>query len=300
MNIEENTGSSDQVRNTAGEETMDVSFLRMQTAEDLQKPEEDDSFQVSDDDIPAAIESILFAYGEAVALDRIAGILGREKEKTLTAVHNLMNDIKNNKKRGICIRQIEDSFILSTKIEMSSIIERMFIPRNRPPMSQAAYETLAIIAYNQPVTRSQVEAVRGVGSDSIIARLAEKDLVRECGTLDAPGRPSLFETTGLFLKEFGLSSVRELPPMDMIMYRTLRDIENSVAEAAGVKTDSQMTIEQLVSSVIPQNSADLHDKEMRREDATPYKIPDPENDGQPISENSVMEISEAFFGEEKN
>ncbi|MHB1453679.1 MAG: SMC-Scp complex subunit ScpB [Saccharofermentanales bacterium] len=299
MNNDVNAGNSVQGVNPDGEETLDVSFLRMQTAEDLLGTEDEDRFQISEEDIPAAIESILFAYGEAVALDRLAGILGIEKEKAMAAVHNLMNEVKNSRKRGILIRQIEESFILSTKTEMSPVIERMFIPRNRPPMSQAAYETLAIIAYNQPVTRSQVEAVRGVGSDSIIARLAEKNLVRECGTLDAPGRPSLFETTELFLKEFGLSSVRELPPMDMIMYRTLRDIETSVAEAAGVKTDSQMTIEQLVSSVIPGNSVVLQDELRNRDEESQVQDEDSGKAGPAISENDVMEISEAFFGEEK-
>ncbi|MHB8963320.1 MAG: SMC-Scp complex subunit ScpB [Saccharofermentanales bacterium] len=297
MNRIEITGDSAYQIEADAETVQNVPVLRMQTAEELQKPEEEESFQVEEDDIPASIEAILFAYGETVALDRIAGILGFDKEKTLSAVNALMNDLRNNRKRGIYIRQIEDSFILSTKPEMREVIERMFIPRNRPPMTQAAYETLAIIAYNQPVTRSQVEAVRGVGSDSIIARLAEKSLIRECGTLDAPGRPSLFETTDLFLKEFGLSSVRELPPMDMIMYRTLRDIETSVAEAAGVKTDSQMTIEQLVSSVIPMDPTAPAIKEQSQQDAMPAIPENPAISGQKIDENGVMEISEAFFGE---
>ncbi len=207
--------------------------------------EEADGFSLPDEKIPAAIEAILFAYGEAIPAEKIAAIIGRDRETASALVRSLMSDFRENRRRGVFIRQIGDSYVLSTKPEMREVLRRMFLPRNRPPMTQAAYETLAVIAYNQPVTRSQVEAVRGVDSDSIITRLAEKGLIRECGTLDAPGRPSLFETTELFLKEFGLSSVRDLPPMDMIMYRTLRDIETSVAEAAGIRTDSQITIEQL-------------------------------------------------------
>ena len=274
-----------------------IPFLRHQTADELGRPEESDGFRVAEEDVPAAIETILFAYGETVSLDKIAGILGLEKDRTADALRRLMAEVRNNRRRGIVIRQIEDSYILSTKPEMRAVIERMFLPRNRPPMSQAAYETLAIIAYNQPVTRSQVEAVRGVGSDSIIARLAERDLIRECGTLDAPGRPSLFETTELFLKEFGLSSVRDLPPMDMIMYRTLRDIESSVAEAAGVKSDNQMTIEQLVSSVVPRDSASLP-ADSGRDLNAPETSGDPATAGNVLAASDVMDISGAFFGQE--
>lgn len=276
-----------------------VPFLQMQSAGDLNAPEDsgaaedEDSFCIPDEEVPAAIEAILFAYGEAVTVERIAELIGKDKEKTASAVRNLMNEMRNSGRRGICIRQVEDSFVLSTKPEMRRVMERLFMPKNRPPMSQAAYETLAIIAYNQPVTRSQVEAVRGVDSDSIIARLAEKELIRECGTLDAPGRPALFETTGKFLREFGLSSVRELPPMDMIMYRTLRDIESSVAEAAGTRTDSQLTIEQLVSASVPP-SAGTEDKAAHGRTADREVSP-----SSLIDKKDVMDISEAFFGEEK-
>lgn len=150
------------------------------------------------------------------------------------------------------LREAEGSWFFCTKPEQADVLQRLFQPRHRPPLSQAAYETLAIIAYNQPVTRSQVEAVRGVNSDSIITRLMERNLINEAGSLDAPGRPTLFVTTDQFLIDFGLRSVKDLPPMEMLMYGTLRDFERSLEIAAGHRRDDQMTIDQLVDAFLPE------------------------------------------------
>jgi segregation and condensation protein B len=123
----------------------------------------------------------------------------------------------------------------------------MFSPKMHPPLSQASYETLAVIAYNQPVTRAQVESVRGVSSDSIISRLIDRGWIEECGNLDAPGRPALFKTSKQFLMEFGISSVDELPSMELMSYQTIRDLEDSLAKAAG-NDDRQITIEGIMES----------------------------------------------------
>jgi segregation and condensation protein B len=131
---------------------------------------------------------------------------------------------------------------------MKTILERFFRPRSRPPMSQATYETLAVVAYNQPVTRAQVESVRGVSSDSIIARLLERGWIQECGTLDAPGRPVLFETTQQFLMEFGIESATEMPAMDLMMYSTIRDLEESLETAAGTRDVRQVSIDSLADA----------------------------------------------------
>ncbi|NCB00042.1 MAG: SMC-Scp complex subunit ScpB, partial [Clostridia bacterium] len=158
----------------------------------------------------------------------------------------------HDRRRGIFLRQAEGKYQLATKPGQLSVLERLYQPRHRPPLSQPAYETLAIIAYNQPVTRAQVEAVRGVNSDSIISRLIERNFVCEVGTLDAPGRPTLFATTEQFLLDFGLGSVSELPPMEMMMYGTLRDLERSLEDASGHADDKQVTIDQLVASFLPE------------------------------------------------
>jgi len=151
------------------------------------------------------------------------------------------------------LREADGKYTLSTKPGFFDIITRMYQPRHRPPLSQAAYETLAIIAYNQPVTRAQVEAVRGVNSDSIISRLIERNLIYEAGHLDAPGRPTLFATTEQFLLDVGLGSVDELPAMEMLMYGTLRDLESSLQEASGSNRDNQITIDQIVQATINQD-----------------------------------------------
>lgn len=249
--------------------------------------------QLDDVDIPAAIESVLFAAGDPVSADKLADISGLSTDRIRIIMEELISEYLRNARRGIMIRRIEDSYSLATKPSAGEVIKRLFAPRNRPPMTQAAYETLAIVAYNQPVTRSQIEAVRGVNSDGILSRLIEKELIHECGTLDAPGRPALFETTENFLKEFGLSSVRDLPPMDMLMYKTLQDIEGSVADATSGKTGGQITIEQLVDAVKPYDeSVDVPPESKKRD------FSDEEKEKAELSDESVMEISAAFFGEE--
>lgn len=259
-------------------------ILQSESVEDLLRgdPVEEESFELAPEDAKASIEAILFAAGDAISLERIASILGYDKEKTKKIISEMMEESLYNQKSGLMIRRMEDNFTISTKPAMDTVLRRLFLPRNRPPMTQAAYETLSIIAYNQPVTRSQVEAVRGVSSDSIIARLLEKNLIQECGTLDAPGRPTLFETSELFLKEFGLSSVRELPPMDMMMYGTLRDMETSLANASGEKQDNQITIDQISEIILPKAAFSESGQYASEVDA-----------------EEIISISNALFGEPK-
>ena len=128
----------------------------------------------------------------------------------------------------------------------------MFGPRQSPPLSQASYETLAVIAYNQPCTRAQVELVRGVSSDSIISRLLDRGWIEEAGNLDAPGRPSLFKTSKKFLTEFGIESVRDLPPLELMSYQTIRDMENSLKEATAGE-DKQISIDSLMKPEAEEN-----------------------------------------------
>jgi segregation and condensation protein B len=176
---------------------------------------------------------------------------------------------------------------------MKSVLQRLFQPRHRPPLSQAAYETLAIIAYNQPVTRAQVEAVRGVNSDSIMARLVERNLIMETGHLETPGRPILYATTEQFLLDFGLRSVKDLPPMEMLMYGTLRDFESSLEEAAGRSNDRQMTIDQLVQAYIPGD--EKAESERKPETAAGTEQMD---QADPMDEETVIAVSGALFGED--
>ncbi len=205
-----------------------------------------DDFELPVQELSSALEAILFVSGEAITIDRLEEITGIDKTLIIKAMDKLIASYSSNPWGGLLIRKIEDSYIMCTKPSMKKVIERMFMPRMRPPLSQASYETLAIVAYNQPVTRAQVEAVRGVSSDSIISRLLDRGWIEEAGTLDAPGRPTLFKTSEQFLLEFGISSIDELPAMELMSYKTIRDLEQSLEDAAGISDNRQLSIDGLL------------------------------------------------------
>ncbi|MGI6298722.1 MAG: SMC-Scp complex subunit ScpB [Saccharofermentanales bacterium] len=200
---------------------------------------------------PAAIEALLFAAGDPLTLEQISRILVMDKPALRRVLDELILRYERDTQRGLQIRETNGSFTIGTKPELKYLLARLFSPRHRPPLSAAAYETLAVIAYNQPVTRAQIEAVRGVNSDNVLQRLIERALVHEVGTLDTPGRPTLFATTDQFLLDFGLRSVKELPPMEMLMYSTLQDIEHALEDAANINPDKQVTIDQIVNAFVP-------------------------------------------------
>lgn len=161
-------------------------------------------------EIEAVIEGLLFAAGDILPLDRISDILEIDK-KTLRVIINNMVFNYNNSTRGIMIREIGGGYQLCTRPEHSAYVRMLIEHRQRQGLSQAALETLAIVAYNQPVTKAAVEKVRGVNSDSAIARLLERNLIKEAGRLDCPGKPILYETTVEFLRVFGFKSIKDLP-----------------------------------------------------------------------------------------
>ncbi len=204
-------------------------------------------FALTIQELPAALEAILFASGDPVSLNRLVEITEIDREVIVKTLEKLSSEYDKNPWGGLMIRRLEDEYVMCTKPQMKTVLERYFQPRSRPPMSQATYETLAVIAYNQPVTRAQVESVRGVSSDSIVSRLLERGWIEECGTLDAPGRPALFETSKQFLMEFGIESVSEMPALDLMMYSTIRDLEESLEQAAGSKDNRQLSIDNLPS-----------------------------------------------------
>ena len=208
--------------------------------------EYEDDFKITAQELPGAIESILFISGDPVSVDKLADILNCSKAAVLEALKHLTKRYSGNPWSGLEIRRTEDSYAIMTRPSQKKILDRMFGPRQSPPLSQASYETLAVIAYNQPCTRAQVELVRGVSSDSIISRLLDRGWIEEAGNLDAPGRPSLFKTSKKFLTEFGIESVRDLPPLELMSYQTIRDMENSLKEATAGE-DKQISIESLMN-----------------------------------------------------
>jgi len=190
-----------------------------------------------------------------VSADRIADILGFPKAAVEEAINDLMTRCESNPWSGITIRKVDESYCMMTKPSMKKVMDAMFSPRMMTPLSQASYETLAVIAYNQPCTRAAVETVRGVSSDSIISRLLDRGWIEEAGTLDAPGRPTLFRTSKQFLLEFGISSADDLPSMELMSYKTIRDLEDSLRKAAGVE-DKQITIDSLIAENTEEQNED--------------------------------------------
>ena len=198
--------------------------IRSETNEDQGNQEE--HFSWNQDRLVSGIEALLFASGDPLSLTELGHLCGQEETDILIALAALAKKLEEDSDSGIMLRRMEQRYTLATKPEVKSLLEQLYKPKNRPRLTQAAFEVLAIVAYNQPVTRAQIEQVRGVNSDSIISRLEERGYIYISDTLDAPGRPSLFCTTEKFLLETGIASLDELPPLEMIMYSTLQEFEH--------------------------------------------------------------------------
>ncbi len=156
------------------------------------------------------LESILFAAGDSVPIDQLAEIMEASCE-AIEQVAEELNQSYQKDGRGLRILRLEDSYQLCTAEEFFPYIQRLKEPKRRQNLSPAALETLAVVAYHQPVTRSSIEFIRGVNSDGPVNKLIERGLIEEHGRLDAPGRPILYVTTQEFLRSFGLSSLSGLP-----------------------------------------------------------------------------------------
>lgn len=163
----------------------------------------------------AILEGVLFSMGDAVDLGRLAETIEEDKRKTRKILDEMAQDYQNDD-RGIMLTWFEDKVQLCTKPEIYEYLIK--IAKNAPKftLSDTVLETLSIIAYKQPVTRVEVEKVRGVSSDFAINKLIEYDLVQELGRLDAPGRPLLFGTTEQFLRCFGVHSLEDLPEINPV------------------------------------------------------------------------------------
>lgn len=162
--------------------------------------------------IQGIIEAILFASGDPIKLDRIAQVLQIEKEEC----EKLLMDLKNRystEDSGLQLLVLYDSYQLSTKSDYAPYVKSALEIKRDMPLSQAALETLSIIAYNQPATKGFIEQVRGVNTSQTVNTLVEKGLVEEAGRLDVPGKPITYRTTETFMRTFGLNSLSNLPPL---------------------------------------------------------------------------------------
>lgn len=164
----------------------------------------------------AVLEGLLFVVGdEGLTVNQISDILEMEKEEVVSLISEL-SDSYNNENRGIIIKKFGNIYKLTTKSEYKQYYERLSDLSNFKTLSQSALETLAIIAYNEPITRIQVDELRGVNSSQMIRNLIAKNFVKEVGKSDMVGRPNLYGVTDQFLDYFGLSSKDDLPKFDEI------------------------------------------------------------------------------------
>ncbi len=170
----------------------------------------------------AAVEAIVFASGEPVPLSRLALALDLDEETTARIADDWVQDI-NTRGGGLTALKLDDRYQLCSSKACAAYVRKAMDIRRNTPLSQAAMEVLAIIAYNQPVSRPFVEQVRGVDCSAVMQGLQQKGLIEERGRMDLPGRPLLYGTTPNFLRCFGLSSLEQLPPLPQKQEDTMEE-----------------------------------------------------------------------------
>ena len=184
--------------------------------------------------LKSIIEAILFAAGREVKRSEIMSAL-ELGEKQLIEIIELMKIDYEKKERGLQIIQVNDAYQLATKHELYEYLYPVFDKRSKPNLSQAALETLAIIAYNPKITRAEIETIRGVSADGTIYKLLDYHLIEEAGKLDAPGRPTTFVVTSEFFKMFGITSLEDLP--ELPRYRLDENKQIVIDDIIGGKSD---------------------------------------------------------------
>ena len=225
-------------------------------------------------EVEAAIEAILFVSGEPVRISRIADVLG-VAENEIELAGDRLRDNYSNVRRGIRLVRMEDTLQLCSSPEYAEYIRRALETRKPPQLSQPALEVLSIIAYFGPVTRADIEQVRGVDSTFTVSMLQERNLIEACGRLPAPGRPKLFRTTHVFLRTFGLESLKELPDLPQVegvsdekegIQNAIMELQAREAEIAEAKT------------LMPAEAADVSEPSELEEASEPQAEEEKENE----------------------
>lgn len=184
--------------------------------------------------LQATLEAVLFAVGEPIEISRLAQSLEVDEETLTSALENLSAGLEE-RNSGLCLLKLDDKYQLCTKSDFAAEIRKVLEVKKNAPLSNAAFEVLAIIAYNQPVTKSFVEQIRGVDCSGVMASLCQKSLIEEKGRLDLPGRPLIYGTTPEFLRCFCISSLDELPSLPSDEAQVT--LEEAVEGAEEAKTD---------------------------------------------------------------
>ena len=191
----------------AGKESIEYEQVSLDLGEQeyMEQQEMEQQISMEDQKAESILEAILFTMGEAVEVSRLAEVL-----------LNHMQDRYQQENRGIALTWLEDSVQLCTKAEMYEYLIKIAKTPRKMTLTETVLETLSIVAYKQPVTRVEIERIRGVSCDHAINKLLEYDLICELGRLDAPGRPLLFGTTEQFLRCFGVTSIDDLPEINPV------------------------------------------------------------------------------------
>lgn len=182
----------------------------------------------------AAIEAILFTMGESVELGRIADAIQLSENETKKMIEELKKEYAGSANIGMNIIELDGAYQMCTKPQMYEYLIRIAKQPKKRVLTDVLLETLSIIAYKQPVTKAEIEKIRGVSSEHAVSKLVEYNLVQELGRLDAPGRPLLFGTTEEFLRSFGVQSIDELPVLSPVQ---VEEFKQEAEEEMHVKLD---------------------------------------------------------------
>lgn len=195
-------------------------------------------------DLKSAVEAVLFAAGEPVPVARLSLVLGSGEEDVLLAARELA-DTFEREQRGVRVLQLGDKLQMCSAPEYAPVVIKALEQRKPPMLSQPALETLAIVAYYQPVTRAYIDQVRGVDSSYTVGMLTERGLIEVCGRLDVPGRPSLFRTTDQFLRTMGIQKLEDLPQLpDMTQSDGVERLQKEINDLQNAQ-DGQLMMEGL-------------------------------------------------------
>lgn len=186
--------------------------------------------------IEAAIEAILFTMGESVGVEKIAAAIEHDEDTTVKIIHNMMDKYEESD-RGIKIIELENAFQMCTKQEFYEQLIKVASQPKKYTLTDVLLETLSIVAYKQPITKMEIEKIRGVSCGHAMNKLVEYGLIKELGRLDAPGRPMLFGTTEQFLRSFGVQSIDELPVISDDLVEKFKDEAEMEIEAENFDND---------------------------------------------------------------
>lgn len=193
-------------------------------------------------ELECALEAVLFAAGDSVSEGKLCAVLQTDKATLRNAAQNL-GDYYDFNRRGIKLLRLDDRYQLASRADYAQMVRNTLETRKPQNLTPAALEVLAIIAYKQPVTKTYIEQVRGVDSAYTLSSLVDKGLVADCGRLDVPGRPILYQTTETFLRAFGLSSVSQLPALESFgeqdpQQMTLNELEERLDDGPETAEDT--------------------------------------------------------------